>query len=33
MNILPPEIISWAVPWSFFEVYIAAYFCTKVLKY
>ena len=32
MGVLPSKIIFWAAPWSFFEVLIAAFICSKLLK-
>lgn len=31
MGVLPSGILYWAVPWSFFEVYVAALICSRVL--
>lgn len=32
IGILPGELLYWAVPWSFVEVYVAAFICRRILK-
>ena len=32
MGVLPENIIYWAVPWSFIEVYVAAFICARIMK-
>jgi hypothetical protein len=32
MGVLPKNIIYWAIPWSFFEVYVAALICSKIMN-
>lgn len=29
MGVLPSGLLYWAVPWSFFEVYVAAFICRR----
>lgn len=31
LGVLPKDLLLWAIPWSFLEVYIAALICTKTM--
>lgn len=32
LGVLPKDILFWAIPWSFVEVYVAALICRKLIK-
>ena len=32
MGVLPSKIIYWTVPWSFAEVFVAAFICARIMK-
>lgn len=32
LGVLPPGLLYWAVPWSFAEVYVAAWICRRIFR-